>query len=1125
MARRRRLSKIQLGFIAGILTVLVIAMAVGLPTVANLIIATNDSTEYKFAFPDIDNSVITELLPFEIIGGQDVISISAVDCFFKFTLLAKDASGQQIEVRQSQFSGGSGGENPFTTFSISTVAQSTSGGEIVVGGRVIDRYEITPKIRCDRTGFQPEFESGIAVLPSSIKLTTAVVQPDGTVKNAGNRFLTVQSIGADNDCDAFNNNQWVIGQQEFFLIFPVGEGQQGILKNNQEIEFKGSLGALKCSNEFFSVPASTINNLAKPQLQTYNTEVRFAISGNLNMNYIFVASDKTQIFPVYSTDVAKTVRINVDRIQDVPASEFPQSIVLTSAITGTGKCLAGLCGSTKTLNPDAGISERTVTVNAVLDDFQGVNVEGAPILTLRKVIGGSNVAGISNNPTFMQFVSGNTFRATMVLPSSIDDATYIFQVTSQTRSNIGSGSFAVSTPPPDQPQPPTCDSGQVLDSNNNCVTDPSTTPPTDPTCGSGQTLINGQCVDQFCPDGTSAVNGCTIKPVIGGQCLQGQIEELDGSCTNPLCPIGTEYVQSIQRCNPIQCSSGQEFDTTLLQCVTTSITCEANEVLNFLKTGCVKISEISTIGGVTPNILNIGQEIRYQIITEDPLGGRTPVESGTIPEDTSLFAGLTPLLQFTLEPDPDGFAKRFGVVIVDSFLTIPSTVSDPQISNVDLNQQLHFYLDNPVAENGQLNKNEPSLTVNIPSGTLGEVNRGIGGGFFQLGKFEITTSDILSAVTGVTGAFNCFEEGDVCTTIGGIEIKDGDVITIIYTVDGTFDLATEGGTKQFNGVINQMKWFKNFIFTEALLAGNEVCTGKTGKDLLQCNFDETGNNSLEGVCPEDDMKTVRENFESCLGSLSNTQVDQLQQEICSDTEELARLVDLLNTGGGKSTDDILNDLKLAFGCVVLVEPTDGVDGEAFKCPTGTKTKSGITTPTSNDDCEIDNACDELPDGTKVIGGMIFLNTDGTQECRAPPVSTNGGTPMCQTGSTRDPATGQCVFPVKTNPEETIITGLLDAFNKLLESITGTQEGLSETGSDAGGSNDGAGACLENILACALEVFGGDGEDEEPPVIIPPSLQVGGSQTSAFVIFSIIIIIIIATSAIIARSRRGRTRLG
>ncbi len=310
--RRRRLSKIQLGFIAGIITVLVIAMAVGLPTIANLIIGTNDSTEFRFAFPDIDNSVITDLLPFEFIGGQDVVRISAVECFFKFTLVAKQANGAVVEIRQSQFSGGQGGVNPFTTFSISTVPQTTSTNESVLGGRVIDRYEITPKIRCDRTGSQPEFESGIAVLSSPIKLTTAVVQPDGTVRNLGDQNLSIQTIGLD--------DRFVIGVGA--SLFPPTLGQQGVLRNNVETEFKGTLGATKAQNEFFIVSASSINNLAKPTLETYITEVRFAISGNLNMNYIFLASDKTQIFPISSTDVAKTLRILVDRIQDAPASGF-----------------------------------------------------------------------------------------------------------------------------------------------------------------------------------------------------------------------------------------------------------------------------------------------------------------------------------------------------------------------------------------------------------------------------------------------------------------------------------------------------------------------------------------------------------------------------------------------------------------------------------------------------------------------------------------------------------------------------------------------------------------------------------------------------------------------------------
>jgi hypothetical protein len=1123
LARRRRLSKIQLGFFAGIITIIVIGMAVGFPSIANFIVGTNDSTEYKFAFPNIDNSVITNLFPAEIIGGQQVGSIDAVVCFFKFTLLAKQANGGIIEIRESQFSGGGLGETIFTTFSIATVPQTTSGGELVLGSRIIDRYEITPKIRCDRdttTGATPEFETATVVLPSNIKLVSAVVQPDGSVKNLADRSLTVQSTGL--------GDEFVVGVGACLFCLPPTLGSQGVLRDNVETEFKGLLGATKAENEFFKVSASEINNLAKPQLETYTTEVRFAIQGNLNMNYLSLPSDRTQIFPIYSTDVAKTVRILVDRIQDVPASEFPQEVTLTRAVTGTGKCLAGLCGSTKTLNPEAGVSERTVTVDTVLDNFQGVNVEGAPILTLRKVVGGSNVGGISNNPTFMQFVSGDTFRATMVLPSSIADATYIFQVTSQTRSEIGTGTFAVSTPPPDAVQPPTCDAGMVLDDNDICVPEP--------TGDGGDT---GGDVESFCPDGTSAVNGCTIRPVIGGQCLQGQIEELDGSCTNPLCPIGTEYIQSIQRCNPIDCGSGKEFDTTLLQCVTSSVTCEGSQVLNADKTGCISITEAqeqaSTAGGATPNVLSIGQEIRWQLVTESETGQRTPVLSGTIPKDTSLFAGLTQTLQFTVLPEGSTIAQKFGVIDVDSFLKIPSTVISPQISipTGGLNQQLHFYHNNIVKANGQLTNNEQALVVNTPSGTLsGTISTLTGNNFFHLGKFTMDTSDILSTVTGATGAFNCFEEGETCTTVGGVELKNGDTISVIYTVDGTFDLSTEGGTKEFDGVINQMSWHGNFFYSDIVLQGGEACTALSGRELFQCNFDETGNNNLEGVCPSDENKTVKQNFDECLASLSNSEIDVIQSAVCTDVSLLAPLIDVLNVESGfseefggtgaKTTEDIIKDLQLASGCV-QIEGEEPTSGTPFMCPSGTKNKTGVTVPETVDDCVADNACDELEDGTKVIGGTLITNGDGTQICTAPPVVTNGGAPMCQTGSMRNEQTGQCEFPPKEDEEgDNIINGLIEALNKLLGGFSNTDDKSLTTGSTGGNNNEG-GACsgFLGALQCALAIQGED--DEEPPSLIDiipiPPLTAGGSPIETVALAVGIIIVIIVASAIIARRRR------
>ncbi len=1136
MARRRRLSKLQLGFIAGIITVVVIAMAVGFPTIANFIVGTNDSTEYRFAFPNIDNSVITNLFPAELIGGLQVGSISGVDCFFKFTLLAKQADGGIIEIRESGFSGGAGGENPFTTFSISTVAQSTSGGELVLGSRVIDRYEITPKIRCDRNFVQSgeeQFESGIAVLSSPIKLTTAVVQPDGSVRNLGDQTLRIQTIGLD--------DRFVVGVGA--SIFPPTLGQQGILRDNKETEFKGTLGATKAENEFFRVSGSSINNLAKPQLQTYNTEVRFALSGNLNMNYIFLASDKTQIFPIHSTNVAKTVRINVDRIQDVPASEFPQSIILTRAVTGTGKCLAGLCGFIKTLNPDGGVSERTVTVDTVLEDFQGVNVEGAPILTLRKVVGGSNVGGISNNPTFMQFVSGDTFRATMVLPSSIADATYIFQVTSQTRSEIGGGTFSVSTPAPDVVQPPTCSGGKVLNADSTaCIDDPTNggTTPTDPVCGSGEELQNGACVKQFCADGTSAVNGCTIQVNVGSQCGANEIEELDGSCSAPSCIIGTEWNPSNNRCSPIDCGSGSEFDTTLLQCVTSSVTCSGGDVLNKAKTGCISIEEAqeqaSTAGGATPNILNIGQEIRWQLVTESQTGQRTPVLSGTIPKDTSLFAGLTQTLQFAVQPEGSAYAQKFGVIDVDSFLKIPSTVISPQISipSGGLNQKLHFYHNNIIKANGQLTNNEQALTVNFPSGTLsGTISTLTGNNFFHLGKFTMDTSDILSTVTGVTGATNCFEEGETCTTVGGVDLKNGDIISVLYTVDGTFDLTTDGGAKEFDGIINQMSWFGNFIYSDIVLQGGEACTAKEGRELIQCNFDETGNNTLEIVCPPDENKTTKQNFDECLASLSNSEIDLIQTAVCTDVSLLKPLIDVLNVESGfteefggtgvKSTEDIIKDLQLASGCF-LVEGEDPTSDTPFKCPSGTKNKTGVTTPETVNDCVADNACDELEDGTKVIGGTLITNTDGTQTCTAPPVVTNGGDPECFTGSMRNMQTGQCEFPPKDDEEgDSVINGLLEALNKLLGAFSNTDDKSLSTTSTGGNNNEG-GACSGFIgaLQCLVGIQGENGEEEPTPIIdlstIPP-LTAGGSPVETIALAVGIIIVIIVASAIVARRRR------
>lgn len=1128
MGRRKgRLRKRNLAIGAGVL-VLIFVMITSFPFITNAITGGDESTEFAFAFPEIDNSVLTDLVPAVLIGGQETnVKITAVDCFFKFSLIAKDTSGNVIESRESGFSGSM---NPFTTFSIATVAQTTPSGETVIGGRTIDRYEITPKMRCDRDIINPDnqkFESAIAVLPSDIKLTTTVIQPDGSAKNLADRTLRIQSIGADNNCNAFDTNTWVIGvgaQIIPIINLPLSLGQQGVLKDNQEIEFKGTLGATKCANEFFQVPASAVNNLAKPQLQTYNTEVIFSMTGNLNMNYLFIPEDKTQALPL--SGLSKTVRINVDRIQDVPASEFPQSIVLLSATTSGGKCLAGDCGSIKNLNPDVS-QDRLVHIIAELDDFQGVNVEGSPTLTLKKVIGGSTVGGVTGgNPKLMSFAGNDRFTASMTLPSSIADAHYVFQVTSQTRSNVGVGSISVVTPPPDAPEIPTCDGDEILDANDMCVPKPTETP-TDPTCGSGQTLSNGQCVDVFCPDGTPATDGCTIKPVLGGQCLEGQIEELDGTCTNPLCGTGTTYDQSSQRCVTIVCDLGQEFDTNLKQCVTPpsgTTACKLNEV----RQGgvCVPVSEAFEEG--EGNVLNIRQELRYELLTSDQSGDNTPIQFGKIPDDESLFAGLTQL-QFVTENER-GKLVKFDILKVNSFLILPQTLGSVNIptDSVKLNQNLKLYHNNVILQSGiTKNPTEPALAVNIPLGTFGQTNTGIGGGFFALGNMVISTSEILSAVEGLTT---------------GITLEEGDRISAMYVVDGTFDLTSGVGDEQktFEGKIGQMRYWTNLIYTDKVLAGDE-CIGLSEKPLLRCTFEATGNNPLADVCTElsneeleqrgvditDEEAVAKENFDDCLDSIDDRTIGAIQNSICEDSDKLQGMVDLTNTGD-KSTEEILADLKSAFGCecklneklvngqCVMKDPSEIT---TFVCPAGTENKEGVEIASTLDDCQEKDVCKKAG----IEGGTLEANTDGTFKCVAPTViNTETGEPQCQTGTERNPETGLCEYPVEKENTSSVdgINALFAGLTEFLNAFTNTNDPSVTTTGSNGETNKG-GACDNLFSAECLGQFFGEDEPEDVTIdnIIPPSLQVGGSGTVTLVLIFVIIIAVLIVGVIIRR-RRG-----
>jgi len=1131
MARRRkgilRLSKTQLGFIAGIVTLGVIIMTVFFPNIVSSIVPSSDeSTTWTFAFPDIDTiqkfpTASLPLLGFFIPEGFVEVGSSIIECDFKFRVQAFNQVGQLVEQR---FTGFSSPNTIFTTFDISTTGTFGSQGQFTEFGiaNKIDKYEITPVIKCIKKLGDLSFESGIVINQSPITLDTFVTKPDGSVVKLAQQSKTVTTNGAG-DCVLIVRTEDVFG-----LIPNPFTGVKQVLRNNNDCEFRG-IGGQLTPVQRFTIQADAIDNILPPQLREYNTNVRFQMKGTLNMENIFASVGTTQIFILDPSDLQKTLFIKVDKRADVSPQDpslIPQTIDVLRGVTATGKTIITTNGLNQAkINPDIA-GDRQLTITALLDGFEG-GIETQPKVSLRHISG----SFVSGSNTVTMFSSGgdqfSNAQQTLNIPSNIADGSYQIQV-KNSRTNVGTATIIVKTPAPTVIQPETCDAPMVSDGMGGCKEESTTQQ-----CNLGQKLIDGTCVQQFCDDGTpvSATGGCIIRVDVGEQCRDTEIDNGDGTCTQPNCGIGLKWNQSTFRCETIDCTAlkgtGYEYDTQFLECVKTDIVCGGGEVLNESKTGCIK-SEDVVGGGITPNILKIRQELRYNLVTTDQSGGRTPLESGTIPPDDSLFASLT-ALQFTIRDDPDEFGVQFGEMEVDSFLLLPLTISNPMLSNVELKQKIHFYHNNIIQTDGIPIKNEPSLSpINIPQGAILDVKRGLGSqggiGVYQLGKMQLSTSEILSAVTGATGAFNCFEEGDVCTTIGGIELKEGNTISVMYTIEGKFDLKTGDGSS-FKGVIGQMKYFKNLIFTDKVLNGDQ-CTGKSGRPLLQCMWDTTGNNSLEGVCP-----TL--GFQDCLNSLDDRTISVIQNQICEDASQLASYIELLDTGSGfteefggtgvKTTEEILDDLKLGFGC----NPDEVVDmmmeEEAFMCAIGSDPKEGITEPKNQEDCVVIDKCSEEKTGI-VGGGTAFTLDDGTTVCTQQKKGNGNGGKVCESGSTFNEALQLCTFPPEMKSTSTIetINAIFEGFAKFLEGISNTNDSELTSGGGSGGSTTGAGAC-QNIFC--LPAFFGEDDDGVLPPIIPPTLQIGGSQEATIAIAVIIIIAILITSVAIARRRRKSGLLG
>jgi len=826
--RRRRLGRGTLAF-GGAIFVAIAIMLTFFPNIVSTILPSDtDSGTWTFAFPDIDTiqkfPQATVLTP----TGFSQVSSSIVQCDFKFRVQAFNDRGSLVEQR---FTGFSDPNSIFTTFELKTRTTTGTQGtfsEFSIGNLSIEKYEITPIMKCQKKTGDLNFQSGVIVKQSPITLDTFVTKPDGSVVKLAQQQLTIQTTGSEDTSFFFAS--------DFFGLIPnIFDSRSGIMNNNVDIFFKGVGGTLNSAVQKFTIQASAIDKVLPAQVDVYNSQIRFQMRGTLGIDYVFNPTN-TQIFVLDPSTLQKTLYVKVDKVSEVSPtdpSQIPQTIDIINAKTASGKTLVTTTGSGQsTLNPDEA-NDRRIFVTASLDGFQ-FQVETTPKVSLRH-LSGSIVSG--SNVVNMQHVGGGQFTHTgqsLNVPSNILDGSYHIQV-ENSRTNKGTATIIVKTPSPTTTQPETCTAPLVPDGMGGCKKE-STTQQCDP----DKKLIGGVCVQQFCEDGNpvSATGGCLIKVTVGEECRGSQIDNGDGTCTQPNCGVGLEWNQSTFRCEVIDCQPvngvNHEYDTILLSCQPSKLECMGGDVPNADKTACISITEVRTIGGEEEtNVLNIRQELRYTLVTSDQSGLRTPVESGIIPPDESLFVGLTQL-QFLTEPSKaNPLGAKFDIMEVESFLVVPRTLSSPQITNVNLNQQLFFYHKNTIGSTGVPTNNIPALVVNLPSGIISDIKTESGGGFFRLGKMTIETSEILSAVTGVTGATNCFEEGEVCTTVGGVELKEGEMISIMYVIKGTFDLTTDGGTKQFDGVIKQMRYWKNLVFTDKVLNGDQ-CIGKSGRALLQC---------------------------------------------------------------------------------------------------------------------------------------------------------------------------------------------------------------------------------------------------------------------------------------------------
>jgi len=449
MARRRRKSsgrKILVGFVALVLIGVIGYSFFVDPDLTQTTSPLNLETILGGAF--FDSSTDTFSLPAPTLGLLQ-IPTSDIDCFTKFTLVAKNTAGQTLTVQQS-----SANTSPiFIFFDLFTQGATSELAKI-------GSYELTPKMRCDNKSVDGGAIGYNIPFGSQFFFTVKIRDSSGS-------FVTVGTFASP-------------------------KFSHGDLHDNFERFFPK-----------ITIPASTIDARANQVNFRYNSAVSFVMSGEITLGSI-PAGVTYKYFTGQNTVVQTQHLVTVDKVPTVcPAGQTGTPPNCTNIVVqnqeieiteikrkSDGADVMGNWNNKINVLSD-NTDEATISVRVFLRDFREANSnEISPEVQLKSSVSPFTA---QTSKVFMTQVAGtgtfkDFFDRDIQIPLGVKAGTYAVEVTSRDRTQTAQRGFQVI----EQSTTVTCPAPNMV-VNGICVKP--TLPPDGEVCPSGTSGVFPNCVD------------------------------------------------------------------------------------------------------------------------------------------------------------------------------------------------------------------------------------------------------------------------------------------------------------------------------------------------------------------------------------------------------------------------------------------------------------------------------------------------------------------------------------------------------------------------------------------------------------------------------------------------------